>query len=147
MGKIVYWTSHTSLVQNRPLDFCHSQTCFSTNQPQHDHAPHYESSMMAFSFPVCHRFISKLYWVNHKNISMSDRVSASWPTALVQAIIVSCLDTCNSHLTGLPASLSFSHTICSPCSRQSDLLRTRCLCITFRINSESFCGLKSPNMS
>lgn len=48
-------------------------------------------------------FISKLHWVNHQNITISDHVSSSRPTALVQAIAVSCLDTCN-NLTGFPVS-------------------------------------------
>lgn len=50
-------------------------------------------------------FISKLHWVSHQNISISDHVSSSRPTSLVQAIIVSCLDTCNNLLTGFPVSL------------------------------------------
>lgn len=49
-------------------------------------------------------FISKLHWINPQNISISDHVSSSRPTALVQPITVPCLDTCN-NLTGFPVSL------------------------------------------
>lgn len=141
-----------SIPWSESLDFYWSQTCFST-KPQfskwHHHSPSRfgqepKNHLWFLPHSLCVIHLQVILDQPSKYIHFRPHLLLL-PTALVQATFF-CLDTSNTFSQAfLPP---FPHTVHYSCNRQSDLLRTQCLCITFRINSESLCGpIRGPTQS